>query len=61
MSETRRKACKRWVTHIVPDFDKNFVESVQKSFVDREFHDLTITNEAQNIEYGEISIIFCSF
>lgn len=54
MSQTKRKTCEHWATHLVPDFHTDFVQSIQKLFVNGEFHDLTITDEAQNIKYAEI-------
>lgn len=59
MSETERK--KHFITHSVSHFEKKFVESVQKSYVEGEFHDLIITNEARNIKYAEIKILFSFF
>lgn len=53
MSKNGRKPCEHWETHIVPDFEKNFVQSVRNSMRNSEFCDLMITDEARNIEYAE--------
>lgn len=58
MSKTGRKTCEHWETHIVPDFEKNFVQCVQNSKRNAEFCDLIITDEAKNIKYIEIYINF---